>query len=162
LYYYCNIFSIIISNFILLFFRILRYNIFMPANISTDAPASLAEIFRLLGQPVRIQILLTIADGRACVCHIEALLHIRQASISQHLMVLRKAGLVEASRDGRNMFYRLAHPQLLETIFQVASISGLSACELELLAQKPVSGCPCPDCNPGMDPDLTCKKIRSK
>jgi DNA-binding transcriptional ArsR family regulator len=133
----------------------------MPANISTDAASNLAETFRLLGQPVRIKILLTIADGRACVCHIEALLHIRQAAISQHLMVLREAGLVEASRDGRNMFYRLAEPRLLDTVFQIASISGHPAAELKSLAKKPVPGCPCPDCNPGMDPDLACKKIHS-
>ena len=41
-------------------------------------------------------------------------LGMRQASISQHLMVLRKAGLVTAHRDGRNIFYQLTHPEVVD------------------------------------------------
>lgn len=134
----------------------------MPVNISTNDTTSLAEIFRLLGQPTRIQILLTIAGDHACVCHIEAVLHIRQAVISQHLMVLREAGLVTSHRDGRNIFYRLANPQLLDAIYQVAAIAGLSSRELANLSKKPVAGCPCPGCNPGQDPELSCSKISIK
>jgi DNA-binding transcriptional ArsR family regulator len=138
------------------------YNIFMPVNISSEASVSLAEAFRLLGQPVRIQILLTIASQEACVCHIEAALGIRQAAISQHLMVLRDAGLVEANRDGRNIFYRLAKPGLFEAICQVATVAGVSVEDLAQFSRRPLSDCPCPRCNPGMDPQLTCKKIKRK
>ena len=138
------------------------YNIFMPVNISTETSASLAETFRLLGQPVRIQILLTIAREEACVCHIEAALGIRQAVISQHLMVLRDAGLVEANRDGRNIFYRLAKPGLFEAICQVATVAGVSVEDLAQFSRRPLPNCPCPRCNPGMDPQLTCQKIKSK
>ena len=102
----------------------------MPVNISSKASFSLAEAFRLLGQPVRIQILMTIAREEACVCHIEAALGIRQAAISQHLMVLRDAGVVAANRDGRNIFYRLAKPGLFEAICQVAAVAGVSAEDL--------------------------------
>ena len=70
-------------------------------NIS-NAPNSLAEVFRILGQPTRLQIILILAQDRACVCHIEAVTGIRQAVISQHLIVLRKAGLVGTQREGRH------------------------------------------------------------
>ena len=134
----------------------------MPVNISPEASATLAEVFRLLGQPVRIQILLTIAREEACVCHIEAALGIRQAVISQHLMVLRDAGLVIANRDGRNIFYCLARPGLYKAICQVAAAAGIPADGLAQFSRRPVPDCPCPRCNPEMDPRLTCQKIKRK
>jgi DNA-binding transcriptional ArsR family regulator len=134
----------------------------MLTNISSETSESLAEAFRLLGQPVRIQILLIIANQEACVCHIEAVLGIRQAAISQHLMVLRDAGLVSTNRDGRNIFYRLARPGLFEAICQVAAVMGVSADELAQFSRRLVPGCPCPRCNPEMDPQLTCQKIKVK
>jgi DNA-binding transcriptional ArsR family regulator len=134
----------------------------MPANISSEASASLAEAFRLLGQPVRIQILLTIANQEACVCHLEAALGIRQAVISQHLMVLREARLVAANRDGRNIFYRLARPGLFEAICQVAEVAGIPADDLAWYSRRPLLNCPCPRCNPEVDPQLTCQKVKRK
>ena len=124
--------------------------------------SNLAEIFRLLGQQVRIQILLTIGREEACVCHIEAVTGTRQSTISQHLMVLRDAGLVVSYRDGRNIVYRLSNPELYDAIYQVASVAGIPQQELARLSKKPVQNCPCPRCNPGLDPDLSCKKIRIK
>jgi ArsR family transcriptional regulator len=134
----------------------------MPANISSEASASLAEAFRLLGQPVRIQILLTIANHEACVCHLEAALGIRQAVISQHLMVLREARLVAANRDGRNIFYRLARPGLFEAICQVAEVAGIPADDLAWYSRRPLPDCPCPRCNPEVDPQLTYQKVKRK
>ncbi len=115
---------------------------------------------RLMGQPIRIQILLTIGRAEACVCHIEAVLGARQSTISQHLMVLRDAGLVTTARDGRNIFYRLANLELYDAICHVAGVAGIPSAGLARLAQKPVPGCPCPRCNPGLNPELTCRKIR--
>lgn len=129
-------------------------------NILPASTAHLAETFRLLGQPVRIQILLIIAREEACVCHIEAVLGIRQSSISQHLMVLRDAGMVMTSREGRNIFYRLVNPEIIDSIYHFASISGLSSEELVRLSKRPLLNCPCPYCNPEMDPNLSCQKIR--
>lgn len=130
-------------------------------NISLPAAAYLAETFRLLGQPVRIQILLIIAREEACVCHLETVLGIRQSSISQHLMVLRDAGLVTTCREGRNIFYRLVNPEIIDLIYQFALVSGFSSEKLVQLSKKPVLNCPCPYCNPEMDPDLSCQKTRN-
>ena len=133
----------------------------MPTNVSPKTASTLAKIFGLLGQPNRIYILLVIAREEACVCHIEAVLGVRQATISQHLMILRDAGLVITHRDGRNIFYRLANPELFDAICQVAAATGIADQDLDRLSRKPVPNCPCPYCNPGMDPNLTCNKIRS-
>ena len=114
----------------------------------------------LIGQPARIQILLIIGAQEACVCHLEAVLGMRQASISQHLMVLRKAGLVTSKRDGRNIFYHLTHPDVVAVLNQAAQLTGSSPDMLRKLTVRPVSGCPCPQCNPELAPELTCQKIR--
>ena len=102
-----------------------------------------ANIFRLLGQPNRLAILLAIGGGEACVCHLEAVLGVRQATISQHLMALRNAGLVTTVRKGRHVYYRLNDPQILEIIRLAAEIAGSSLPELPAC---PVPGCPCPHC----------------
>lgn len=60
--------------------------------ISTHPEEQISKLLSLIGQPARIQILLIIGAQEACVCHLEAVLGMRQASISQHLMVLRKTG----------------------------------------------------------------------
>lgn len=110
---------------------------------------------------MRIQILAIIGNEPACVCHLEAVLGLRQASISQHLMVLRKANLVTAQREGRNIFYRLVQPGVLQVIEQAAVFGGMTPGALSALAVRPVAGCPCPQCNPGIDPELSCKTLSS-
>jgi DNA-binding transcriptional ArsR family regulator len=135
----------------------------MLANISTaNRPEALiSKLLSLIGQPVRIQILYILGAQEACVCHLEAVLGIRQASISQHLMVLRKAGLVTTHRDGRNIFYQLAHPEVVDVLRQAIQLTGSSPDALDSLTLRPVQDCPCPQCNPGIDPNLTCQGIHT-
>jgi ArsR family transcriptional regulator len=106
----------------------------------------LAGLFQLIGQPIRIQILLAIGDSEACVCHLEAVTGLRQAVISQHLMLLRKAGLVTPNRAGRNIFYRLENPALLSLIRSAAITLGIGLDELHKYSTGKVPGCPCPKC----------------
>jgi ArsR family transcriptional regulator len=119
---------------------------------------TLSQLLYLIGQPARIQILLVIGAQPACVCHLEVALGMRQAAISQHLMALRRAGLVETERDGRNIFYRLTQPAVLDLLQQAAQISGLDPDVLNALTARPVPDCDCPQCHPEMDPRDTCKK----
>jgi DNA-binding transcriptional ArsR family regulator len=129
--------------------------------LAADHPEEqISKLLSLIGQPARIQILLIIGAQEACVCHLEAALGMRQASISQHLMVLRKAGLVSAQRDGRNIFYRLTHPEVIDVLRQAAQLTASSPEALRALTVRPVQNCPCPQCNPGIDPNLTCGKIK--
>lgn len=128
----------------------------LNANILED---QIARLLALIGQPARIQILLILGAQEACVCHLEAVLGMRQASISQHLMVLRKAGLVTTHRDGRNIFYHLCRPEVVDVLQRAALLAGIGPDELHALTVRPIAGCPCPQCNPDMDPDLTCQKL---
>ncbi len=114
---------------------------------------------RLIAQPTRLQILLVISEREACVCHLEAYLGERQATISQHLMIMRDAGLVTTHRDGHNIYYRLARPESLDFVYQAARFIGLSAEALQSSVSKPVSACPCPHCNGDVSEGLDCSNI---
>ncbi len=128
--------------------------------IKNQPEEQISKFLSLIGQPARIQILLTIGEQEACVCHLEAVLGMRQASISQHLMVLRKAGLVTTHREGRNIFYRLSRLEVIGVIQQAAQLAGIDPDVLQALKARPITGCPCPQCNPEMDPKQTCQNIQ--
>jgi DNA-binding transcriptional ArsR family regulator len=138
------------------------YNTFVTTNISIVNPPEeqISKLLSLIGQPARIQILLVIGDQEACVCHLEAVLGMRQASISQHLMVLRKANLVTTHRDGRNIFYRLSRPDVIRVLHQAAALAGIGSETLQALTLRPIASCPCPQCNPNIDPNLTCQNLK--
>jgi ArsR family transcriptional regulator len=60
-----------------------------------------------LSDKTRLRLLSLMVRGEVCVCHLQGSLQTNQPKISRHLACLRKAGLVEARRDGRWTHYRL-------------------------------------------------------
>jgi DNA-binding transcriptional ArsR family regulator len=60
-----------------------------------------------MAHPTRLQILNMLRQGELCVCQIENALDKRQPYISQQLMVLRQAGLVDYRKDGLQVYYRI-------------------------------------------------------
>ena len=73
-----------------------------------------AEIFAAMSHPSRLEILHLLRDGESCVCHIQAMLEHRQAYISQHLNILRQAGLITSRKEGLRVYYKLSDPDLFE------------------------------------------------
>jgi DNA-binding transcriptional ArsR family regulator len=134
----------------------MAYNIFEMTNITKPSPEELlSRIFRAISTPARLQILAAIGNGEACVCHLEALLDLRQAYISQQLMEMRDVDLVDTRRDGRYIFYRLTEPQLLEKLFEIGKLFGVPTQEMEaLLNTDPLPQCCCPDCLAQLNPSL--------
>jgi ArsR family transcriptional regulator len=63
--------------------------------------------FAALADATRLRLLYLMKDGEICVCYLQGVLQTNQPKISRHLAYLRKAGLVEARRDGKWMHYRL-------------------------------------------------------
>jgi ArsR family transcriptional regulator len=109
--------------------------------------AKTARLFKALMHPARLEILDTLRDGEECVCHMEAALGYRQAYISQQLMVLREAGLVEDRRDGWNIFYRVTDTQVYALVDTAQRMTGDTRAAIR---RKPAKSapCPCPRCNP--------------
>ncbi len=98
--------------------------------------------------PTRLAIFDLLRDGEQCVCHMEAVLGQRQAHISQHLMLLRDAGLVSDRRDGWNIFYRVIRPEIFTVLDAMNLLCGEApgnVLALEIQAQK--EACPCPKCH---------------
>ena len=121
-------------------------------NMSSDSPENeISDLLRAIDQPARINILMAIDTGEACVCHLEAVLGMRQAYISQHLMALRQAGILQTRRDGRFIFYSLSNPDILELIELSAKIVGLDENPiLEFKNKDNQVECECPHCSPSM------------
>jgi ArsR family transcriptional regulator len=110
-----------------------------------DSYENQSEFLKALAHPTRLAILDILRDGEQCVCHMEAMLAMRQAYISQQLMILKNAGLVESRRDGLNLYYRVIKPNVFDLLDAAGSVTGS-------LAQRPIHkhadmDCPCPKCN---------------
>jgi DNA-binding transcriptional ArsR family regulator len=104
---------------------------------------SQVKLFKVLMHPARLAILEVLRNGEACVCHIEAALEYRQAYLSQQLMVLREAGLVEDQREGWNIYYRVRKPDVFNVIDAAHQALGETK-RLSLPAVIP--SCSCPHC----------------
>ncbi len=112
---------------------------------SNPTAKKISRVLRQVSHPARIRILLTIGEGETCVCHLEAALGYRQAYISQHLMALRKAGLLQTRREGRFIYYRLSDVRLLSLLETAATLAGPESLSIAEPAAK-VAGCGCPAC----------------
>jgi len=74
-----------------------------------------AEVLKALANPIRLRILDVIRDGEVCVKTLEEITGASQSCVSQHLAILRKAGIVKGFRDGNLVCYSLDH-QLADEI----------------------------------------------
>lgn len=73
-----------------------------------NAPAGSVALLTAVADPIRWAVLARLADGQACVCHLQEHIPIAANLLSYHLKVLRDAGLVTATRRGRWIDYALA------------------------------------------------------
>lgn len=77
-----------------------------------DLFKSISDLFGALSNPVRIQILNLLREKEHDVSWIQNTLGISQSGTSQHLMLLKKHGLVTERRDGKHVYYRLKTPEV--------------------------------------------------
>lgn len=76
-----------------------------------------AELLKALAHPTRLQIVIELLKGTKCVTDIQEILPASQANISQHLTVLRHAGLVDFAQDGSQRCYFVSRPKLASSLF---------------------------------------------
>ncbi len=113
-----------------------------------------AKMLKAIAHPVRLQILDALSvDIQACVCHLESLLQLRQAYISQQLATLREAGLVQDRRQGMNVYYSLTSSAVSnglqeqrEFAMNMAELQGVDL-HFPLIERNPDEPCPCPRCH---------------
>jgi ArsR family transcriptional regulator, cadmium/lead-responsive transcriptional repressor len=106
------------------------------------APGAAVALFRSLGDPARLAIVLRLARGEARVVDLTRGLGLAQSTVSKHLACLRDCRLVVSRAEGRQSFYALAHPELVDLL---RSAEGLLARTGDAVALCPVYGDPAAD-----------------
>jgi DNA-binding transcriptional ArsR family regulator len=100
------------------------------------------KLYKTLMHPARLAILDLLREGEECVCHMEATFGYRQAYISQQLIVLKEAGLVEVRRDGLNIYYRVIRPEIFDVMDAMRAVTG----KRPVAAKPKRNACSCPKC----------------
>ena len=111
-----------------------RYRDRMPISLGPHAADAqqAASLFRILANPTRLAILLTLQTGEQRIIDLTAQLGGSQANISAHLTRLRQSGLITSRTQGRAVYYRLTQPELgalLQTAGQLLPPTGQQATE---------------------------------
>jgi ArsR family transcriptional regulator len=85
------------------------YDISVLTNMYQEVFQLHADLLKALAQPRRLEIVNLLQNQELSVTEIQDMLALPQANLSQHLQVLRKQGVVVDRREGKQIFYRLAH-----------------------------------------------------
>ena len=91
-----------------------------------------AFLLRILANPDRLLLLCQLVAGECCVGDLEERTGIHQPTLSQQLGVLRNEELVQTRRDGKRIYYTLAHPEALAVLTTLYSLY----CQPALTAEK--------------------------
>src|SRR5438477_9718893 len=78
--------------------------------VTRKQPFKAERFFQALGDNTRLRLLNLMGDQEICVCYFVEILDQPQPKISRHLAYLRRAGIVDARRDGKWMHYRIVMP----------------------------------------------------
>mgnify|MGYP001544583589 CR=1 FL=1 len=87
-----------------------------------DAAGQASDLLKALANPHRLMIVCQLIDGPSSVGQLADFLGIRDSTVSQHLALLRRDGLLSATRDGQTIWYAISSPQakeLLETLYRL-------------------------------------------
>ncbi|WP_348733725.1 metalloregulator ArsR/SmtB family transcription factor [uncultured Mycolicibacterium sp.] len=82
------------------------------------------ELLRALAAPVRIAIVLQLREAARCVHELVDALGLPQPLVSQHLRILKAAGVVDGERSGREVFYRLVDHHLADIVVAAVTHSA--------------------------------------
>jgi len=76
----------------------------------------LVEAAKGLAHPARLRLVAMLATGELCVCQMTSVLELAPSTVSQHLSVLARGGLVVERKEGKLVFYRLRQDKTAETL----------------------------------------------
>jgi ArsR family transcriptional regulator, zinc-responsive transcriptional repressor len=92
--------------------------------MSTSGYEAAGELLRALAAPIRVAIVTELAGGERCVHELVERLGVPQPLVSQHLRVLRGAGVVRGSRRGREIAYSLVDEHVAHIVADAVSHAG--------------------------------------
>lgn len=71
---------------------------------------------KLLSHPSRLMVLCRLAEGEACVSHLESQVDLSQSALSQHLARMRAEGIVDTRRQGQQIYYYISDEYVLKML----------------------------------------------
>lgn len=83
-----------------------------------------AELYKILANPIRLEILDILKRGETSVADLIKELKLRKANVSQHLSLLRYANLIEPRREGLTVYYKLTQLKILEANKIIEKVKG--------------------------------------
>lgn len=95
-----------------------------PLALSLPAAVSLARRLKVCGHPVRLRLLCAIENRQPCVSELWRCLGEAQAVVSQHLAVLKRAGIVRSRPHGNRRIYSIADPFVKALVATLARARG--------------------------------------
>jgi ArsR family transcriptional regulator, zinc-responsive transcriptional repressor len=96
----------------------------LPAPPSREILDEAGELLRALAAPVRIAIVLQLNVSQRCVHELVDALGVPQPLVSQHLKILKAAGVVAGERSGREVLYRLVDHHLAHIVVDAVAHAG--------------------------------------
>jgi len=75
-----------------------------------------AEVLKALGHPTRVKIIKYLSNGEKCVKEIWQELEIPQPTVSQHINILKSAGIISYKKDGVKTCYKIEDPRVIDII----------------------------------------------
>jgi DNA-binding transcriptional ArsR family regulator len=112
--YYIYLYNDVNENRVSLFMK--PRTLVVDADRLRRAAGQAVDALKVLANEDRLLLLCQLSQGEMCVSELEARLGIRQPTLSQQLGVLRSEGVVGTRREGKNIFYRVADPTMLEIL----------------------------------------------
>jgi ArsR family transcriptional regulator len=76
----------------------------------------ISEIFKALGHPTRLKIISYLAEGEKCVKDIWQELGIPQPTVSQHINILKEAGIISFRKEGVKTCYKIEMPTVVKIV----------------------------------------------
>lgn len=98
-----------------------------------------AELLKALAHPRRLEIIRLLRDQELCVSDIYKMLDLPQANISQHLMVLRDAAVLDTRKDGKQVFYSVGNKKVLEACDLLRDVLVEKAGDVQLAKELQLS-----------------------
>ncbi len=95
-----------------------------------------SELCKVFTNPKRLEIINILSEGEKTVNELVELTKVSQANLSQHLAVLREKKVVNARREGQNIYYSISNPKILQACTLMREVLLEQISESESLAKK--------------------------
>lgn len=89
-----------------------------------------SRLVKAIANETRLKMLRLLSKGEMCVCELTIALDLTQPTTSHHLTILENVGLVEAKKEGKWVFYRIAEPKVVENLLEFLKIASQQSSEI--------------------------------